>query len=239
MKMRTRYVVPTAVLSLALAGGAGVAGLTSSASAQGKGTLVDPAGTRVTKVDSAKTASPVARLIEKRVRADLPGGHGLVKETIYASDWNRNTPLPVDQVQNATDWHGKFTLPGDRTHVIWTAVFIAPKGTNPTPEQSRAQCPEQPLPPGEVPFRCEVKVLPDGSHVTVNEFAVRGVYNLVVGHIRAHDRGVSVAEKVKAGSLAEARHKFRYSAAQLQRLATDAALVIPEPQVYPPLPTTP
>ena len=184
------------------------------------------AGTQATQADQTRT------LIESRVRADMPGGRALVRQRIYPSDWNRGTELPAAEALNATDWHGKFTVPGRPETELWVSVFIIPPGDNPTEADLREGCRTS------TPPRCRVDRLGPGSLLyTQITGETGGWWTRTLINFRAGDRAVNARERVKAHNYAEAAKKWIYTPAQLAVLAKDPALVIPQPAHRPPLPT--
>jgi hypothetical protein len=182
------------------------------------------AGTHNSPADATRA------LIESRVRADLPGGQALVRQTIYPSDWNRSTELPPADALNATDWHGKFTVPGHPDSELWLSVFVNPPDSNPTEADLRAGC-------RTITPVCRVDRLGPGSLLlTQVTDGTGGVWTRTLLHFRPGDRAVNAREKVKARTYAEALAKWVYTPAQLAALAKDPSLIIPQPVQRPPLP---
>jgi hypothetical protein len=181
---------------------------------------------------------PVPALIESRVRADMPGGRDLVRRTVYPGDWNRSTPLSVAQTANATDWHGRFAVPGKPDNELWISVFVNPPGGNPTEAELRTQCPASAHDaPGDHTPGCRVDKLGDGSLLlTQISGNGEGWWTRTLLHFRPGSRAVNARERVRAASYAEATRTWVYSAAQLAALAKDPQLVIPQPVHRPPLP---
>lgn len=219
-------------LATTAAGSLGVVAAISGGLALAGGRDVTPAPAPASAPSPAAVSypGPVPALIESRVRADIPGGADLIRRTIYPSDWNRSTALPYSQTANATDWHGAFGIPGQPAHELWIGVFISPAGTNPTETELARQCAQG------VP-QCTYRKLADGSLLLtqISGSDSRG-WTRTVLHFRTGDRGVNVREKIHGMTLAEAQRAWIYTPEQLARLATDAAVAIPEPAVTPPLP---
>lgn len=189
-----------------------------------------PPPVAATPSPSRPAPAAVAALLESRVRAALPGGSALVRHQVYPSDWNRSTALPAAQAANATDWHGRFTVPGKPGNEVWIGVFVGPPRSNPTLAALRKDC-------GRVIPGCRVDQLRDGSllltQITGNG---RGRWTRTLLHYRAGDRAVNAREVVTAPTYAAAVAKWVYSPAQLAVLAKDPRLVIPKPVQQPPLP---
>ena len=223
-KARTRRQILTAVAGSVGAIAVLTAGLAAARSDHDSLQPPPVAGTHNSSADATRA------LIESRVRADLPGGQGLVRQTIYPSDWNRSTELPPADALNATDWHGKFTVPGHPDSEVWLSVFVNPPDSNPTEADLRAGC-------RTIMPVCRVDRLgPDSLLLTQVTGGTGGVWTRTLLNFRAGDRAVNAREKVKAKSYAEAMTKWVYTPAQLAALAKDPRLVIPQPEQRPPLP---
>ena len=176
--------------------------------------------------------NPVAALIQARVRTALPTVP-LTLDQIYPSDWNHDVALPAEQAANATDWQALYTV-GTKEHQFWVGVFLSPPSPKPIEAELHNRC--QRL---GGPTKCSYVISPDGS-ILFRQIRTtgNGIWVRVVNHRRPGDREVTVQERVPAASLADALKKWTIPVSKLDQLATDLKLVIPDPQVRPPLPTT-
>ena len=197
-------------------------------------------------LDSAPTTPPppparklvIPLTMEVQVRGTMAGGYDLRFVDDHPGDWNRTTPLPDAQADDATDWHLHFGIPGRTGGELWLEVFLNPPHGNPTAASLRASCsrPGRVDPATQLPG-CRVTELgPSSVLVTRITREPDGRWVRTVSHYRPADHLAIAAEKVSARSYAEAARRWRYSEAELTGLARNPYLVFPQPLHRPPLP---
>lgn len=178
--------------------------------------------------------------MEAQTRGTLPNGYDLVFKDDYPSDWNRSTPLPAAEAENATEWHLRFGVPGRSGGELSLSLFLNIPDANPSEASLRAGCPR----PGRVdPVTgvpgCRVTRTGEGSLLVsrvTREADGRWLRTLL--HYRPGDHLATVGEKVAARSYADAVHRWHYTEAQLAALARNPSLVFPDPVHRPALPKT-
>jgi len=176
----------------------------------------------------------IADRVETVTRSHLPGIEPRTDD-IYPSDWTRDTALPEQRWEDATEWHGLFTVAaaaGDQD--LWVSAMYMPAGDRPSLASDRAYCDRQQS------TRCEV----DGTAnawTTIDEMlsSADGV-NTYWLRVRAARDGGAYSNLVRIGlrtsSLQQARELWAVDAAQLRAIATDPDLAIPRPAAWPPPP---
>jgi hypothetical protein len=161
-----------------------------------------------------------AALIESRVRADLPAGSTLVTSDIYGSDWNRNTALPADGMQNATSWIGVFTVPPSGVRLTVIVGFTPVQDNGP----DGAGCSISP--------DCFYDTQSDGSVLLGQQYTLGDTPVRFVGRFDPLGRVTTVY--VRSSGDNAGTPQFPYSVDELKALVNDPQLVIPEPQTWPP-----
>lgn len=175
---------------------------------------------RVAHQPQQLNAADTAALIESRVRADLPAGSTLVTLDIYGSDWNRNTALPAEEMQNATDWVAMFTVPPSGVKLTVDVGFKPVQEPGP----KGADCSILP--------DCFYETPSDGSVLFGNQYTVGDTTVRAVGRYDALGRTTTVY--VPSTGDNAGTPQFPYSVDELKALVNDPQLVIPEPQTWPP-----
>jgi hypothetical protein len=154
-----------------------------------------------------------AEAIDAAVRAYVPDGGALVTEKVYPSDWTRDTALPIELADQATDWHGFWRLP-NRQLLRVSLMYL------PHPDSGATPC-------ADLDTSCEVTRAPDGSllvsYVLVSD---GGEQTLWVRNYRSSTFQVLVGIRTDD-------NQFAYTRAQLGELATDPALSFDKPAVLP------
>ncbi|AKU18010.1 hypothetical protein [Luteipulveratus mongoliensis] len=220
-RTRRRVVASVGAAVAAAAIAVGTVGFVSHRAA-----VEEPAPAKTTSIytgRAAQTEASLERVIEQR----LPRASLWEKSTIYPSDWNRDTALPPNQADNATDWQAVYTFRSDPRHTLRVTVVSLPSNT------SAPSCPAE-LSSGQ---SCTVR--PDRSTFEVNERGSKDGWARSVFSARPGQMSVTVTEWVKAGTQAEARNGWKYTPAELEPVVTAPDLVIPRPAVEPPPPTGP
>jgi hypothetical protein len=166
------------------------------------------------------TTDDTAALIESRVRADLPAGTALVTSDIYGSDWNRNTPLPVEEMQNATSWIAVFTVPPSGVRLTVDVGFRPVQDNGP----DGAGCSILP--------DCFYETQDDGSVLLGQQYTLADTPVRFVGRFDPLGRVTTVY--VRSTGDNTGTPQFPYSVDELKALVNDPQLVIPEPQTWPP-----
>ena len=161
---------------------------------------------------------------------DLPGLADATK--VYPSDWNRDTPLPDAQFENATDWEAYYTLNPEVDLVVLMAKDVPGYPLRP-------KCSEIAVSQGQP--TCSVTGLAGGARVASYGFTVdvpHGYWFLSV-YTAADGSTVTVSQHVAAASWAQAESRRVFTVDQVSSLASDAALTFPDPVVTPPAPDGP
>ncbi|MDX6357363.1 MAG: hypothetical protein QOH37_417, partial [Nocardioidaceae bacterium] len=155
---------------------------------------------------------------------DLPGLPDATK--VYPSDWNRDTPLPDAQFENATDWEAYYTLNPQVDLVVLMAKDVPGYPLSP-------KCSEIAVSQGQP--TCSVTGLADGARVASYGFTVdvpHGYWFLSV-YTAADGSTVTVSQRVGADSWAQAESRRVFTDDEASSLASDAALTFPDPAVTP------
>ena len=145
---------------------------------------------------------------------------GFTASNVYASDWNRNTPLPDAQATNATDWEVYFATSAGETARVVVGI--------PDPqENNQVSC-------GQGSENCTERTLGDGSTLVTQTYAVGDSYFRSAVLQRPDGKIVVASDIVPTPSYAEAQHLWSLDANQLEALATADGLDFPDPVVLPP-----
>jgi hypothetical protein len=169
------------------------------------------------QVDRQEGLSPAANpvdtpaVIESAVRAWAGADYaGFVLDDIYPSDWTRTTALPNGQEANATDWHGRWTLPSGEFLVV-SLMYYAPNAAGP-------EC---------NPPNCSIRTTTEGT-TTLTDVYFMGSGS--VASVARDERGDGFAVLVW---LEAPTQSFSYTPEKLLDLATDPSLTFPYPAVVP------
>ena len=175
---------------------------------------------RVAHQPQQLSTDDTAALIESRVRTDLPAGSTLVTSDIYGSDWNRNTPLPAEEMQNATSWIAVFAVPPSDVKLTVVVGFRPVQDNGP----DGAGCSIVP--------DCFYETQPDGSVLLGQQYTLADTPVRFVGRFDPLGRVTTIY--VRSTGDDAGTPQFPYSVDELKALVNDPQLVIPEPQTWPP-----
>jgi hypothetical protein len=185
----------------------------------------------VVAVDNGFASSPsyqdfvpgtgVDEAIQAAVAAHLAGVPEADK--VYPSDWNRDTPLPDAQAQNATDWEAHYPVGAHEGLVV--SMFKAIPG-----HPAHAQCRPSMDNPG---LPCSTITQPDGSTLLTYGFTIGSVYRLVTERLDTDGFVVQAFDDVQAGSWGEAEAGSSLVQKQLDALVNDPAMTFADPVVTP------
>jgi hypothetical protein len=146
---------------------------------------------------------------------------------VYPSDWNRNTPLPDGQYENATDWEAYYSLGADETLIV--SMFKEIPG-----DPARTACHDDMDNPG---LPCTVTTEADGSVLMHYGFTIGDIYRISTVRVAPDGFVVQAFDDVQAASWAAAEQASRVPQGQLTALVDDSAMTFPDPVVTPPAPT--
>lgn len=156
-------------------------------------------------------------------------------DDVYPSDWTRDTALPEQRWEYATDWHGLFTVAdasGDQD--LWVSAMYMPAGERQSLADDRAYCDQQQS------GRCEVDGTTNAWTVTDELLSTADGVDTYWLRVRAVRDGGAYSNLVRIGvhtsSLAQARERWAVDVAALRAIATDPDLAIPQPVAWPPPP---
>jgi hypothetical protein len=223
LRLRRRAIAGVAgVASVAVVGVLSLSLLERTAPAGDSTQNLGPAHQAPRIAHQAQQLSPddTATLIESRVRADLPAGSTLVTSDIYGSDWNRNTPLPAEEMQNATSWIALFTVPPSGVLLTVDVGFRPVQDNGP----DGAGCSIVP--------DCFYETQPDGSVLLGQQYTLADSPVRFVGRFDPLGRVTTIY--VRSTGDDAGTPQFPYSVDELKALVNDPQLVIPEPQTWPP-----
>ena len=169
--------------------------------------------------------------IDTVTRAHLPGT-SLRTDDIYPSDWTRDTALPATEWQNATDWHGLFTVAaasGDQD--LWVSAMYIPASEQWSMERDATYCAKQDA------IRCEVEGTTNAWTVVSEMVTTSDGVDTAWLSVRMVRDGGAYSNLVRVGvhvsSLQRARELWAVDAGQLRAIATDPDLAVPKPVVWP------
>jgi RNA polymerase sigma-70 factor (sigma-E family) len=178
-----------------------------------EGTVKSQTARGVRQEGLSPAANPVdtPTVIESAVQAWAGADYaGFVLDDIYPSDWTRTTALPNGQEANATDWHGRWTLPSGEFLVV-SLMYYAPNAAGP-------EC---------NPPNCSIRTTTEGT-TTLTDVYFMGSGS--VASVARDERGDGFAVLVW---LEAPTQSFSYTPEKLLDLATDPSLTFPYPAVVP------
>lgn len=162
--------------------------------------------------------------IQATVAAHVIGAPAAAK--VYPSDWNRNTPLPDSEAQNATDWQSLYSLGANESMSV--EMFKRIPG-DAAPTECRVSMDSPGLP-------CTVVTQADGSVLLHYGMDLGSFYRISTLCVSPDGFVVQVFDNVQADSWAQAEKRASLLQVQVDALVEDSAMTFPDPVVTPPAP---